>query len=273
VTFKIALFAVFLCTSVAHAGDAEARAAYGARPGYLFNVNEEKNSRDIEMVMLDRPKDPPKPTTPPLVDEKLSKEFQQQYQYRFGQTAQEQIINSPMRDDEYTYQGTQNVTMQDYHHYQQQFGEYMARRLTEYHVDRFAKNDPSIRPMYELKDKISNVNMKVGKAYKIKWKYSFSGPFMEASLDNPYDIECKVQAQMSGIVSAPAEMIYSVAYPLTKRVRAGFVYRQMDGLYQAVVSRQISSHLSTSVTGSVDTRAEGPIVQQNLFLVGLSWNE
>lgn len=272
-TWKIALFAAFLCVPVAHAGDSEARTAYGARPGYLFNVQEEKNSRDVEMVMLDRPKDPPKPDHPPLVDDKLAKEFHQQYQYRFGETPQEQIINSPMRDDEYTYYNNSNVTMQDYHRYQQQFGEYMGRRLMEYHVDLWAKNSPTVRPMYELKDKISNVNMQVSKGYKIKWKYSFSGPFMEASLENPYDIVAKIQMQMTGIVSSPSELIYTFEYPFTPKWRLGALYKEWDGIYQLVVSRKINSHMSTSVTGSVDTRPEGPIVQQNLFLLGFAWNE
>jgi hypothetical protein len=257
----------------ARAGDAEARAAYGARPGYLFDVAEEKNERDIEMVMLERPKDPPKATGRVLIDEKLSKEFQDQYKYRFGQTNAEQVINSPARDDEYVYYNNQNVTMQEYQRYQRQFGEYMGRRLVEYHFDHWAKNDPTIRPVYEMKDRISNVDVKLAKAYKVKWKYSFSGPYMEASLENPYHIEAKVQMQMTGVVSAPAEMVYSCGYPLTSRIQLAALYRQRDGLYQLVATRQMTKHLSTSLTGMMDTLAYGPAVQQNLVLVGLSWSE
>lgn len=272
-TSRAVFILLFFSSLAAFAEDDDVRPVFGAHPGYLFNVSEEKNKRDIEMVMLERPKENRKALSEVIFDEKLSKEFQQQYKYRFGETAAEQVINSPGRNDEYTYFNSQSVTVQDYHKYQRQFGEYMGRRLVEYHFDNWARNDPQIRPVYLLKDRISNLDVTVKKGYKLKWKYSFSGPYMETTLENPYDIETKVQMQMNGIISSPAEVIYSVGYPVTKKVTVSALHRQYDGIYQLVISRKLNTHLSTSVTGSIDTLPAGPAIQQNLVLVGVGWTE
>lgn len=267
-----ALVLLSLLPQLSLADDAVKPAVFGSHYGYTENVREERNKRDIEMVMLERPKEPPKAKTTPIVDEKLTKEFQLQYQYRFGQTQAEQVINSPGQFDEYTYYSNSNVTLTEYRRYQREFAEYMGRRLTEHHVDHWVKNDPSIRPIYEFKDKISNLNMEVKKGYKFKWKYNFSGPNMDLSLENPYDVETKVRVEMSGIVSAPTEVIYTLGYAFTPRVHGALLHKQEDGIYQLIVSRRMTKILTASITGSKDTRKEGPAVQQDLVLLGLSWS-
>lgn len=253
--------------------DAPAPAVYGAHHGYLFEVKEERNKRDLEMVMLERPKDNTKKLQEVIFNEKLSKEFQQQYEYRFGKSQAEQVLNTIGRSDDYNYYTGRNVTVQEYQKYQQQFAEYMGRRLTEYHIDNWAKNDPDFRPVYEFKDRVSNVNVAVRKGYKFKWKYNFAGPNMELRLENPYDIEAKLRYEMTGIVSSPTEVIYTLGYQLTRKVYLTGLYRQEDGLYQLVASRPLTKHLSTSLTGSMDTKEAGPTVKQNLVLVGLSWSD
>ncbi len=266
--------AAILVTLLPHFSLAEApdeAQPFGAHYGYVFDVQEEKNRRDIEMVMLERPKDPRKPLSEIIVNEKLTREFQQQYQYRFGQTQAEQVINSPGQYDEYKYFTDRNVTLQQYQTYQRQFAEYMGRRLTEYHIDNWAKNDPDIRPVYEFKDKVSNLNMEVRKGYKIHWKYNFAGPSMDIRLDNPYEVESRVRVQMNGVISKPEEVIYTFGYGFTPRVRGSFVHKSEDGIYQLVFSRRMSQSLSASVTASKDTLKAGPTVQQDLLLLGFSW--
>ncbi|MBX3020819.1 MAG: hypothetical protein KF799_04020 [Bdellovibrionales bacterium] len=273
--FWALLFALIM-THIAAAEDARDLphpAVYGKHYGYTFEVAEEKNKRDIELVMIDQPVDLRPRGNSQLVNEKLSKEFQEQYKYRFGQTQAEQVINSPARTDEYTVYTGQNVTLQDYQMYQRQFAEYMGRRLTEYHVDNWVKNDPGLRPVYELKDRVSNLNVEMKKGYKLNWRYNFAGPSMDASVENPYDVLFKVRVEMTGIISSPAETIYTLGYPLSPRLRVEGLWRQVDGLYQVVFTRQMSRQIGVSLTGSMDRRPEGPTVQQDLVLVGFSWSE
>ncbi len=246
---------------------------FGAHRGYLFEVQEERNRRDIEMVMLEKPKDPPKKLSEKIFNEKLSKEFQRQYSYKFGSTQAEQLLNTPSRAEEYTFYTGQNVTVQEYTAEQQRFGEYMVRRLTEYHVDNWAKNDRDFRAVYRAKERISNLDVQVRRGYKVKWKYNFAGPNMEVSVENPYEIEFKVRAEMNGVISSPAETIYTLGYPLTERISLATRFKEYDGLYQLVGTRRINRRLSTSLTLSTDQRKEGSTVQQNLTLVGLSWSD
>ena len=256
----------------ARAADEDARTTFGAHPGYLFNVVEEKDKRDIEMVMLEPPKENKKPLSKVIFDEKLSKEFQDQYRYRFGETNAEQVLNNPGRDDEYTYYNSTSVTVLDYQKYQRQFGEYMARRLVEYHFDNFVKSDKTLKPIYDAKDKFSNLNVQVA-SYKLNYKYNFAGPSMEISLDNPYNVQTKIQIMMSGIISAPVDIIYTLGYQLNPRVHLEALYKQAEQLAQVVASRRLTKHISTSVTASTGQLPSDPTFYQNLLLFGFSWTE
>ena len=88
---KTLLLTALLFGSLAlHAEDDEdAPKTFGAHHGYVSDVVDERSKRDIEMVMLEKPKDQGPPLAEKIFNEKLSKEFQFQYQYRFGQTTTE----------------------------------------------------------------------------------------------------------------------------------------------------------------------------------------
>jgi hypothetical protein len=272
---RLSLLSLILASSPLWAKDSADELTFGSRPGYTFDVKEEKDKHDVEMVLLDQPSPGKPPINQVIFDEKLSKEFTSQYEYRFGVTGAEQSLNSVTRDEGYVSTG-QNLTITEYRENQRKFGEYMGRRLAEYHIDNWAKSDPAIRPIYEVKDKISNLTVKTKSGYKFKWKYSFSGNFMDFNLENPYQIETKVTVQMNQSSfgpNKPEETIYTLGYPVTKKIKISTIYKEQDGVFQLVGTRQISPRLSTSITGSVDGRAAGPTVQQNLLLVGLSWRE
>jgi hypothetical protein len=244
---------------------------YGLHHGYLMDVKEERDRRDIEMVMLPKPKHSEKPLSEVIWNQQLTREFQANYQYRFGQSLAEQVLNSQARQEDYSTHTGQSVTIYEYQKQQRAFGEYMARRLVEFHVDNWAKKDPAFAPVYALKEKVSNLNMTVKKGYKVRWKYNFAGPNMEFKLQNPYDIEAKIRYEMSGVLSAPDETIYSVGAPVTDRIYMSALHRQVDQLYQLVVSRLMTKNISMSLTGSFDSSNEGQSMKQDLYLVGLSW--
>jgi hypothetical protein len=271
--FRTAPCVFFILSSVAFAGTKETRPVFGAHPGYLFNVVEEKDRREVEMVMLDRPKENKKPLSEVIFDEKLSKEFQDQYRYRFGETQAEQVINNPGRSDEYTYYNRNNLTAVEYQKYQRQFGDYMMRRLVEYHFDNWAKKSPEFRPVYQMKDRISNLDVQVKKGYKVKWRYNFAGPSMNVDVENPYDIETRVQIMMNGVISAPKDIIFTLGYQATPRIKLESLYKQYEQLVQFVVSRKMTTHVNMSLTGSSGQVPDLPEFHQDLVLVGLSWNE
>lgn len=260
---------------VAVAGGRQALASenpLGPHPGYISDVVKERNQRDMEIVLVGRPK----PTHPPLkqqiFNKKLSKEFQDEYEYRFGKTSIEQTINSPGRNDEYQYYTGETVNIQEYQKYQRDFGEYMGRRLVEYHVDNWAKSDPSFKAVYEAKQRLSNLNVKVKNGYQMKWKYNFAGNYMDVKLENPYKIEAKIDLYMGG-GSLFDEQTYTLGVPVTRTWTVSSYYKTYDGLFQLVGSKRLGPHMSATITGSTDSSDRGPTVKQDLFLVGLSWND
>lgn len=275
--FRAAYLAALFCiTSPAWATadeDGEVRSNFGAHHGYVSDVRDEKTKRDIEMVMLPQAKEEKKNLVKKIFNEKLTKEFQAQYQYRFGTTEVEQVINNPSRDGEYTFYNRQSIGIQEYQKQQQQFGNYMTRRLTEYHVDAWAKSDPDFRPIYQAKDKFSNLDVQMKKGYKFKWKYNFAGPSMEMKVENPYDIETKAQIMMNGVVSLPAETIYSLGYNLTPRLKVEALYREQRTLAQLILTRRLTRRLSVYVTGSQGQLPTVPDINQSLALLGFSYSE
>ena len=246
---------------------------FGDRPGYTTDIEYERNSRTHEMVMLPRPPAGDPPLVDVIFNEKLSREFQQQYAYKFGVTQAEQVINSPGRNDQYTYNTGKNATLRQYRRDQQKFGEYMARRLLEFHVDNYAKRDRSFRQVYEIKDKVSNVEVKTKSGYSVKWRYNISGPTMDFTIKNPYDIDARVRLEMSGLFSKPNEVIYQLSYPVTPRVTLSELIKQMDGTFQTVLARSLTPHVSVSLSVTFDTNPEGASIQQNIYLVGLGYSE
>ncbi len=265
---------LLLFAPLAHAADEPAgEGQFGMHHGYLFDVAGEKNRREIEMVMLPRPKENSTPLSQKIFNDRLSKEFQDQYQYKFGSSLAEQVLNTQAPDDGYAYFSGQNVTIQEYQKQQRQFGEYMMRRLTEFHVDDWAKKDPDFKPVYAVKEKMSNLSMAVKKGYKVRWKYNFAGPNMEFRLTNPYDIDTKVRMEMTGILSSPTEVIYSLGIPAGDKWYVSALHRQEDKLYQLVAYRPLTRRISGSVTVSTDQSDKGLSTKQDLYLVGLSWSD
>ncbi len=246
--------------------------SFGNHRGYVSDVADERSKRDVEMVMLEKPKPTGPPLSAKLFNEKLSKEFVFQYQYRFGQTSIEQTINNPSRNDGYTYYTGETLTIKRYQEEQRRFAAYMGRRLTEFHVDNYVKNDPDLKPVYDLKDKVSNLDVNV-KSWKVKWKYNFAGPNMDVTFENPYGVDLKIRSEMTGVISAPDEMIYTIGYQVTPRVRVKLLHNTWDGLSQFITTRSMTKSISCSFTASQDTKPQGRTVQQDLLLVGLAWSD
>jgi hypothetical protein len=78
---------------------------------------------------------------------------------------------------------------------------------------------------------------------------------------------------MTGVISSPNEMIFTLGYQLTPRVRVSALHNTWDGLTQLITTRQMTKSISCSLTASQDTKPQGRAVQQDLVLVGLAWSD
>lgn len=238
---------------------------YGAHPGYITDVQKEKHTIDVEVVLIDEPQELEKSRE--IFDEKLTKEFRQQFEYKFGATEMEQSLNSPGRYDDYYYFTGKTVSLKEYQDEQRSFGEYMGRRLVEHHVDRWAKANPKFKPVYELKDKVTNLKLEVKKGYKVDVRYSLSGNHLDLILDNPYNWDSRLRIEGSG-----EETIISIGGPVNTKWSVSGLSKFGDGILQIIGTRSINPSLSLSITGSTDSKEEGELEKQDLILVGFSYS-
>ena len=266
----------------AASAQAEMVALLGGRPGYLDSVAKEREQRDVEMVLIAAPPSAGEAMVlgRPLVDPKLTREFQNQYDIKFGRTDVERNLSYSNRFTFYDYPGGKQETLEVHEQRQRDFANFMFRRLTEHHVDQWAKSNPDVRPVYELKDRISNVNVTVRQGYKLRFKYSYSGNYLDVKLENPYDIQTKVSFQMkSGFGPSNVERtIYSVTYPISK-ITSVSAFQEVDrkSSTSLVYSRRLNKTLSGNVSAArgvpIDRDIWETSPRQNLILLGLSWTE
>lgn len=242
--------------------------SFGKHPGYTYDVPKERTTIDVEVVLVDPPKESAQ-LSQQIFDDRLTKEFRLRFEERFGVTSMEQSLNSPGRFDEHIYYG-ESVSLNEYRDEQRRFGEYMARRLTEHHADQWAKSKPEVRPLYELKDKVTNLNVTVKKGYKMRINYSLSGGHLDLRLENPYDIDTRLRIETSG-GEDPGEVMLIMNSQITRLWSASLLFRNYDGLIQVVGSRYLGPGWYGTITGSSDSTNEGLNEKQDLFLLGMAW--
>lgn len=248
--------------------------------GYLKEVTNERYEKISDLLVVDEPPRLASQVSRPIFTESLSKEIKNQYTLRFGETDVERNYHAMNRFSFFQLPGGEQETAEVYQNRQQAFGEYVLRRVTEYHVDQIFRNDPKLKPVYELKEKIQNVNLEVKKNYKLKIKYSFSGQYLEFKMDNPYEIQNRLHLEMGG--HQPGQIfdraIYNMSYSFQKRLWAS-LSQEFDMSTGSILSfsyrwtRQMSLTLSGTYNTIVNRDEWRSSPRHNLVLFGWTWNE
>ncbi len=242
--------------------------ALGLPHGYLDDVSSEKDEKNDELVVITNPK--PLNKEKPFLTRNLSIEFETQYEQRFGRTEVERNL-LPSRFDQYFYNGLY-VSYEEDLARKKSFGEYMIRRVIEYHADAFFKESDQLRPVYEAKDKLSNIDVQVKQGYKINFRYNLSGNYLDAIFDNPYNVDFKMSYYLGS-----GEMITTLKYNLTDHVSVFADYRLISSVVRLTLSRAFTKALSANIQGTSYTAGtEGAetidgYIRQNVVLVGLTY--
>lgn len=272
VLFCSGLFLGLACPAFGTQGSSR---IWGQRPGYLDSVEQERRSRQVELTVVSAPSEDRDPLRERIFNDRLSREFQAQYEQRFGRTQAERQLFTPNRFAEYEYSSILSVSFVEDQENKQRFGEYMMRRLVEYHVDDYAKSNPSVRPVYELKDRIANVDMEVRPNYKFRFRYSYSGNYVDVFFENPLGVDTRLSLMMDPGSFGPTqinESILSLRYPLDRNITVSYHYKLEQGVWSLIGERRLSSSLSATLSGATYSEGtDGEDVRQNLVLLGLSW--
>jgi len=265
------LFIAACCWVAGLPGFAHAR-EYRPHEGYLVTTEGERESRIEEMLVIQPPAAEGPTLHDRIFDSKLSQEFRERYEEKFGRTEVQRVYNSPNKytyyDDLYGFRGTPQEVDDE----KRRFGEFMIRRLTEYHVDNYARNDPKVRPVWEAKEKLSNVQLQVAQ-FRLDMAYSIAGNTLDLVVVNPW-VSSKVTLLMDPGRFGPGpvdETIVSASRALTEATSVESHYYLNDGIASLILKRAHSANLATSLTASTFTKAEGKSTRETLYLAGLSF--
>lgn len=196
--------------------------------GYISTVAEERQQTFVEVYLA-----PPRIyQTAPLeqvIFSPLTKEFKTKYIETFG------TIDAGSLD----FQKAQTLFMEDLRlvdteleeetRRRRAFAEYMMKRLIEHHVDNYFKTDPTMRPIYEAKEKLSNVQVQVSKEVRMNIRYDFSGNTLDFNVKNPW-VDSKLSLEMDPSAVGPSNVIDRKVWlgrNITTKTRLQFNYSDL----------------------------------------------
>jgi hypothetical protein len=227
--------------------------------GYIKDVQAEKQERFYEIYLF--------LVTPPhesrlqdtIFNPELSKEFKLKYQDKFGQIDTDSIgyqkANfAAFEQDRY---GKTGVEKEDKD--RNKFADYMVKRLAEWHVDHFFKSDPNMRPVYEMKERLSKVEVAVTPQSKLNLEYSLSGNSLEAIYTNPY--------VDSRVIMEDGENKLQLGKNITSTLRLNTYTTQYDGFNTVELVKNLRVNTTASISSSSYFKNEGKSPRETITRV------
>ena len=265
---------------------------YGLRKGYSDSTVGERHRERKEMVLINEPETDEIPLMDVIFTSKFTREIREKYEREFGRTEVERNWFAPSRFVELEYSNGVRVTPEEDVRRKRAFGEYMIKKLCEYHVDEYFKSNPSVRPIYEVKERISHMDVGIKGGYELKVRYFYAGNYVKVRMNNPYEVRNGFILQMDPNSVGPSKVtgvILHLGYDLTRKVGVDSYYDSREDSVKIVGYRRVSHSLITSISGtsgvptnfrtsepfgipgiSKENRFEGEF--ENKILFGVSWN-
>ena len=269
----IAAATLALITSALWAPFAFAQRDYTDHSGYLVSTEGERDRRTSDMIIIQPPASDGPTLQQYIFNEKLSKEFSDRYEEKFGRTEVERVYNSPNRytyyDDMYGFKGTPEQANQE----RRDFADFMIRRLAEYHVDNFTKSNPRARVIWEAKERLSNVNVQV-QQFRFDVNYEIAGNTFDMKIANPYLTMARVRIQMNPSALGPGpvdEATISLGRPVTKSLSLETHFKTQDGVISYIARQAITPRLGGTLTVSTFLKQSGVTNRESLYLSGFSY--
>ena len=221
---------------------------------YTQDIQGERESQYTEIVLI-----PPQIQnlnyTHLIFNETLSKDFKRQYQERFQTQWQQSEITLQEMFTAYN----SRVVLESQR--RREFAEYVMKRLTEYHVDQYIQSDPSMRTLYEVKEKLQKVEVKVNQQTKLNMNYSLSGNILEIKFENPYFEESKITYRMDPRSFGPTSPLlteYRVTKSITSDKKLQTLYEEQIKSWSFFLLHSLSPQLNTFYGLNVTTQPISP---------------
>ncbi|MBL7689276.1 MAG: hypothetical protein JNJ49_14665 [Bdellovibrionaceae bacterium] len=243
--------------------------AWARNEDYVSDVRAERLQKERDLVWAQRPEAETE-LRHRIFNEELSREFRDRYEQKFGRTEIERVFQAPNRlsyyNDAYGVRGTPQELGDE----RRRFGEFMIRRLTEWHVENYAKNDPKVRPVWEAKEKISKLKVEVA-SFRFDAQYSIAGNTLDMKLVNPW-VESKVTLLMNPDQFGPGpvnETLVSVFRSITPKYALESRWRVSDGILALIQHRSLGRGWGGSLTTSFALQDGGTSPRETLWLAGV----
>ncbi len=237
---------------------------YNQNAGYLIDISSERDMAMRDMVIIAPPQSSD-PIKNKIFDPQITKEFEDQYKQRFGFTEAEQSYYATNKYTMFNDGFNDPQSVQDVTKSRQRFGEYMVRRLAEYHSQQFAQHDPSMKAVWNAKERYSKLDVDVS-SFKFSSGYDLSSNTVDLKLRHRW-IDSRMQVQMRG-VGGMRESIFSLSHEFARHVTLESHYTFVDGIAQLIARKQLSPWMSASLVASTYTNVTGTSTRETLYLAG-----
>lgn len=169
-----------------------------SRPGYTDDVQPIAEQSGQTLNYVENPYKNDIKLSDQIFDATISKEITQRYSEQFGRTEAEIVYErTPYLTNNFSENDSNVFNQEDYRRKQQKFGEFIAKRLTEYHFERKSKTDPTLKAINETKQKVEKVDLSFSSNWKLRLKYKISSNNLTTQLRNPY-IDLSGRMELSG---------------------------------------------------------------------------
>ncbi len=269
---EIWIWLVFL-VAMATGELAFAKRDYGPHSGYLESTQNERDTGYSDLLLP-----PPPPSTSSdlgskIFNPKLTREFRDRYEERFGRTEAERIYNSPNRFTYFADIHGFTGTAQEMDDEKRRYGEFVMRRLFEYHLDNYAQNDPKLRPAWEAKERIKEFRVEVAQ-FRFDAQYSIAGNTFDVRMANPFFDLLRVRVQMDPGSFGPApvlETTLSIGRALTSSISVETHYQTFDQTIAVIERKGFTPSFGGSLTQSTYVANSGQSPRESKYLAGLTY--
>jgi hypothetical protein len=240
--------------------------------GYTNNVKHEKSQNFREIFIYSYVPDKKNKLLEVIFNPQLSKEFKDRYREKFGELDTESLIylnsrtkfiEAPSRvplDDE-----IENQKRRDY-------AEYMIKRLTEWHVDNYVKTEPAVRPLYETKERLSHIEVKVSEESKLDFRYDLAANNLDLIYINPW-VETKYGLEMDPDAFGPSTTIES-KLKLEKQINSSLRIKShtafIDGITRLEFEKWLPKAWMFRLAGSTFFKDQGVTIRESKIDLGFS---
>lgn len=244
--------------------------ALESRQGYTQDVRSEREQEFYEIYLIPPYREVPSDYRGVVFNHQLTTEFRQKYVERFGYIDTTAMNYSANKFTQYEAMG-RFQSVEGWNLERRAYGEYVMRRLGEWHLDNFVKSEPSVRPLYEAKERLSNVQVEMGKQTRAKVSYSISDNSAELVLENPY-CDSKLRVEMDPKNFGPSQIIENRLYvgkSINKKLYLNSYVADKDGIAQFEIQRSVTPALGTVYYVSQPFRDQGYSPRQTNIGAGL----